>query len=106
MIYNDYDNYCERLAHIQQTNELLRYFWALLKDYPVDAKITGALHQTVLDKLFAADKIGYVDWISLSANLRFSMRYANDYDEFTTGLLRPQRHARTCRMRRAKEDDT
>jgi len=32
VIYNDYDNYCERLARIEQTNELLRYFRKLLKD--------------------------------------------------------------------------
>ena len=87
VVYNDYDNYCQRLAHIDKTNELLRYFRELFKDYPADAKITGEMREQVLSKLSVADKCGYVDWISLSANLRFSMRYANNYDEFTKGQL-------------------
>ena len=87
VIYNDYDNYCERLAHIPQTNELLRYFRELLRDIPNNEKIIGVVRDRVLSKLSEADKIGYVDWVTLSASLRFSMRYANNYAEFTAGQL-------------------
>jgi len=87
VIYNDYDNYCERLEHIPQTNVLLRYFRELLKDYPKGAKINGAMRDAILQRLKTEDANGYVDWITLSANLRFSMRYANNYDEFTSDTL-------------------
>lgn len=87
VIYNDYDNYSQRLAHISQTNRLLNYFRNLLKDYPKDAKINGKMRDIILSKLRTENTSGHVDWITLSASLRFSMRYANDYNEFTTGTL-------------------
>ena len=81
VIYNDYDNYCERLARIEQTNELLRYFRKLLKDKGIqpEAKIPETLQKIILQKL--ADE-NYVDWITLSVSLLFSMRYATNYAEF------------------------
>jgi hypothetical protein len=87
VIYNDYDNYCERLAHVKQTNEHLRNFRKLLQGCPRGNRITGNYRETVLKYLRQGDKRGYVDWITLSASLRFSMRYANNYEEFTTDTL-------------------
>jgi hypothetical protein len=92
VIYNDYDNYCERLRHIPRTNELLRYFRELLKDCLRGAKITGAPREAILNRL-KAEK-GYVDWITLSTSLHFSMRYANNYDEFADDTL--YQRLRTC----------
>lgn len=41
VIYNDYDGYCERLANIGKTNELLRCCRDALKSYPRGKRITG-----------------------------------------------------------------
>ena len=84
VIYNDYDNYCERLAHIKQTNELLRHFRKLLKDNDIqqDAKLPETLQKIILQKLADENAKGYVDWITLSVSLLFSMRYATNYAEF------------------------
>jgi site-specific DNA-adenine methylase len=87
VIYNDYDNYCERLAHANGTNKQLAYFRELLKEHPRGDRITGSLRETVLQHLAKENKRDYVDWITLSASLRFSMRYANNYKEFTTDTL-------------------
>ena len=87
VIYNDYDNYCERLAHIEQTNKLIRYFRELLHDLPPDAKITGSLKEAILQKLSDENAKGYVDWITVSASLLFSMHYAINYDEITKDTL-------------------
>jgi hypothetical protein len=88
VIYNDFDNYCERLAHIEQTNELLHYFRNLLKDYPADAKITDPLlREKMLQKLAEENAKGYVDWISILVNLLFSMRYAMNYEDFLKNAL-------------------
>ena len=82
VIYNDYDNYCERLAHIEQTNELLRDFRELLCDVPADTKIAEPLKTKILKKLSAENAKGYVDWISMSVALKFSMKYAKNYADF------------------------
>ncbi|MCL2246782.1 MAG: DNA adenine methylase [Lentimicrobiaceae bacterium] len=86
VIYNDYDNYCERLSQIGKTNELLRYLREILHDIPNDAKITGNLREIILRKL-ATENEGYVDWITISVALLFSMRYVTNYAEFEKGTL-------------------
>lgn len=82
VIYNDYDNYCERLAIVDETNKLLRYFKELLHNVPNGAKVAGTLRTEVLTKLAEANKSGYVDWITLSSSLMFSMKYAVNFNEF------------------------
>jgi hypothetical protein len=86
VIYNDYDNYCERLAHVDETNRLLACCRELLRDVPKGTRITGAPRAAVLQELAEANRAGYVDWITLSASLLFSMRYADNYDEFATTM--------------------
>jgi site-specific DNA-adenine methylase len=87
VIYNDYDNYCERLANIGKTNELLHYFRELLRDYKEDEKIIGSVRDKVLRKLKEEDSKGYVDWITMSVLLRFSMKYTNNYADFEKDAL-------------------
>jgi hypothetical protein len=87
VIYNDYDNYCERLAHIPQTNELLRYFRELLRDCKDNEKITGSMREAVLQKLAEENAKGYVDWLTMSVALKFSMKYAKSYAEFVKEAL-------------------
>ncbi|MCL2289335.1 MAG: DNA adenine methylase [Bacteroidetes bacterium] len=82
VIYNDYDNYRERLENIGKTNELLRYFRELLKDFPTDSRLDGAIRETILKKLKTENTKGYVDWITLSSSLMFSMKYATNYADF------------------------
>jgi site-specific DNA-adenine methylase len=74
------------LSQIEKTNELLRYLRKILHDVPTDAKITGNLRETILRKL-ATENECYVDWITISVALLFSMRYATNYAEFEKGTL-------------------
>ena len=87
VIYNDYDNYCERLAHVEQTNNLTRYFRELLHGIPEDTKITGTLKEAILQRLREENAKGYVDWQTVSASLLFSMNYAFNYEEFAKATL-------------------
>ena len=82
VIYNDYDNYSKRLEYSIETNKLLRYFRDLLKDIPAEKKITGELRDVILQKLETENKKGYVDWITMSSSLMFSMKYATNYEDF------------------------
>jgi hypothetical protein len=87
VIYNDYDNFCERLAHVKQTNEQLRCLRNLLQGCPRGSRITDNFRDAVLRYLKKENKHRYVDWITLSASLRFSMNYANNFAEFQKGSL-------------------
>jgi site-specific DNA-adenine methylase len=87
VIYNDYDNYCRRLAHIKETNELLYYFCELLHEKKRNKRITGETRTMILKKLSDENRRGYVDWITLSSSLKFSMNYAFDYEGFERSAL-------------------
>ena len=82
VIYNDYDNYCERLAHVSETNKQLAHLRKLLSGYPYGTRIAGKTRTDILQFLEREDKRGYVDWITLSSSLRFSMNYATTFSEF------------------------
>jgi site-specific DNA-adenine methylase len=87
VIYNDFDNYSERLANIDKTNELLRYFRELLKDYQDNDKIVGTMRDKILHKLADENAKGFVDWITLSSSLKFSMKYGTCYADFEKDAL-------------------
>ena len=87
VIYNDYDNFRERLQHIEETNALLGKFREMLSDIPRGSRLDASSREAVCNRLAAADKTGYVDWITLSSSLRFSMRYATSYKEFCNDTL-------------------
>ncbi len=76
VIYNDYDNYRERLNNIDKTNELLAEIRLILVGSPNDKKVLEPQKTLILKKVLKAEKQnGYVDYITLSSNLLFSMKY-------------------------------
>jgi hypothetical protein len=81
VIYNDYDNYCERLAHVAETNKQLLYARKILQEYPKDSRITGKQREDILKFLEKENKRGYVDWITLSSSLCFAMNYVMSFEE-------------------------
>lgn len=82
VIYNDYDNYTNRLAHIPETNAL---FCKLRTVVAEDCRnITPEQKQKIIDLITESEKQnGFVDWITLSAALLFSGKYATNYKDFT-----------------------
>nr|BFF39087.1 hypothetical protein BACY1_08920 [Tenacibaculum mesophilum] len=86
VIYNDYDNFKERLKAIPKTNKLLSNIRVLVEDIPNKKAIPDNVRFKILDIVTEADKKGYVDYISLSASLLFSMNYVQSLEE-----LRKQR---------------
>jgi len=87
VIYNDFDNYRERLAAVDITNAILSMLREVLKDCPADKRIVGAPKERVLEILRQADKEGYVDWITLSSSLMFSMNYGTCLQDFESSSL-------------------
>lgn len=82
VIYNDYDDFCARLDAIPSTNALLSCIRPLVADIPCLHRLPEDVRQKVLDVLREADARGYVDFITLSANLLFSGNYATSLREF------------------------
>ena len=81
VVYNDFDGYRERLQAIPQTNALLADFRRLATDVPKDKPIRGAARERILERIEKAEKEwGYVDYITVSSALMFSMKYATSLE--------------------------
>ncbi len=88
VVYNDFDGYRDRLAHIPQTNTLLAELRSIVRDYPKKVAITGTLRERVLSCIREYERThGYVDYITLSGSLMFSMKYATCYEDLQRETL-------------------
>ena len=79
VIYNDFDNYRERLDNIDKTNRLIGDIRAILGDFPKDKRIGVELREKVLKRVLKDDTAGYVDYITLSSSILFSMKYVQSF---------------------------
>lgn len=76
VVYNDFDNYRERLAHIPQTNALLADLREIVGDLPKHKQIKGEMREKVFERLRHEEQaVGYIDFITISASVMFSMKY-------------------------------
>ena len=89
VVYNDFDNYRFRLAHIPHTNKLLADIRALVGDsVPKHKAIKGKLRECVLKRIEEEEaSVGYVDFITLSSSLMFSMKYKLSVEEMSKEVL-------------------
>lgn len=81
-IYNDYDNFKRRLKAIPETNNLLQELRLFLNDYPRSKRIVGAYREKLLELVKKRDELGFVDYITLSSSVLFSMNYVQNFEEF------------------------
>ncbi len=88
VIYNDFDNYRKRLEHISNTNALLAQIRKIVSGIPKGVKLAANVKFDVLSvvKQHESD-FGYVDYITLSASLCFSMKYVMNYEELSKETL-------------------
>ena len=81
VVYNDFDNYRKRLANIPRTNLLLADLRCLAEDVPRHKPITGEAREKIYRRIEQEEKEwGYVDYITLSSSLMFSMKYKMSLD--------------------------
>lgn len=83
VIYNDYDNYSQRLRNIDATNHLLADLRVIAADQPKDQRINKECKSKILERIKDEDKKGFVDYITLSASLLFSTNYVLSFDELS-----------------------
>jgi hypothetical protein len=79
VIYNDFDDYHVRLANIECTNAILADIRAMLTEYADGEKLSDKDRTRVLERI--AKESNYVDYITLSSNLLFSMKYVLTFED-------------------------
>lgn len=80
VVYNDFDNYRQRLENVGRTNALLAELREMVKDYPRGKLLPKELHERIIQRLEAEESDGFVDYITLSSSLLFSMKYVVSLD--------------------------
>lgn len=83
VIYNDYDHYSKRIENIAVTNRLLAELRTIVADRTKDVRLDEIAKKKILDVVLKYDQHSYVDYITLSSNLLFSMKYVLNYDDLT-----------------------
>lgn len=81
VIYNDFDDYHIRLENIGRTNTLLAAIRELIADYPPDKKLPDDIKGRIIKLIETEGETGFLDYITLSSSLLFSMNYATSLDE-------------------------
>lgn len=76
VIYNDYDGYKKRMDNIPHTNRLLSLIRPIADSVPRHKAITGLARNRILSLLEQEEReTGFIDFITLSSSLLFSMKY-------------------------------
>jgi len=88
VIYNDFDNYRERLLNIGKTNVLIADIRQILTDAPKDKKVPENVKKTILERVAQEEnKTGYVDYVTLSSSILFSMKYVQSLEQLKKETL-------------------
>ena len=88
VVYNDYDNYSYRLKNVENTNKLIADVRAILVNCPKDKKVPVAEKQLILKRVHKEEfQNGYVDYITLSSSILFSMKYVQSLKELEKETL-------------------
>ncbi len=85
VIYNDYDNFRERIEAIPTTNTYLEQLRIVLKNAPRGIKITEPFRSEVLE-LFEKNT-GFVDYQTISSSLLFAMNTVTDFKGLSKATL-------------------
>lgn len=81
VVYNDFDNYRQRLANVSRTNALLADLRRLTVGCDRYKLIPKEIREAILERLEQEETTGFVDYITLSSSLLFSMKYCTSLDK-------------------------
>ncbi|AMO19243.1 DNA adenine methylase [Flavobacterium columnare] len=88
VVYNDYDNYRLRLQNVDKTNKLIADIRLILANNAKDKRIQEPERSKILGRVLAEEKTtGYVDYITLSSSILFSMKYVQSYSDLEKETL-------------------
>lgn len=82
VIYNDFDRYVDRLAAVEQTNEILRVIKDRLTGLEPNQRLTDSQRADVLAIVADYEKrLGYVDILTIGRSVLFSGKWVTSLDE-------------------------
>lgn len=88
VVYNDFDNYSFRLNNVENTNRLLSDIRSIVKDCQKEKRLPESNKALVLKRVLQEEEeTGYVDYITLSSSILFSMKYVQSYSELEKETL-------------------
>lgn len=88
VVYNDYDNYRLRLQNVAQTNKMIADIRLILDKSPKDKRIQEPERSLILKRVLQEEQTaGYVDYITLSSSILFSMKYVQSYKQLEKETL-------------------
>lgn len=87
VIYNDFDNYSVRLRNIDRTNRLLSDIRELAKGQESGKRIDPICSRKIITRVEQEEQTGFVDYVTLSASLLFSMSYVSNLCELKKATL-------------------
>lgn len=88
VIYNDFDNYRHRINNIGRTNRLLSLIRPISDRFDRHKPITGESREQIFKLLEQEEQeSGYLDFITLSSSLMFSMKYKLSIEDMRSEVL-------------------
>ena len=88
VIYNDFDNYRHRINNIERTNRLLSLIRPISDRFERHKPITGESREQIFKLLEQEEREnGYIDFITLSSSLMFSMKYKLSIEDMRSEVL-------------------
>jgi len=81
VVYNDFDDYHVRIENIQRTNALLADIRIIVGVSVDDKVIDKETKERIIKRVEQEEKSGFVDYITLSSSLLFSMKYVMNLAE-------------------------
>lgn len=85
VVYNDFDNYSQRIKAIPNTNAILADLRHLNKGLDPDIRLNDDQRTRVINRI--KKEPGYVDYITLSGSLLFSMNYVKTFEDMTKATM-------------------
>ena len=80
VIYNDYDNFKERLKTVSITNKLLEELRLVFKSVDRKSKVNIEIKNQALEVIKNYESKGFVDFVTISSSLLFSMNYVTSFE--------------------------
>lgn len=88
VVYNDFDNYRYRLEAIPNTNALLADIRKFADGIARHKAIEGEARELIFERLEQEQRSnGYIDFITISSSLLFSMKYVSSIEELRKETL-------------------
>jgi hypothetical protein len=84
VIYNDFDNYSQRLRNIKRTNRLLADIRLLVTGKPDGIRLDPDCKSGIIKRIHLEEQTGFVDYITLSSSLLFSAKYVTNLTALST----------------------